>query len=186
MKATQAVAEITRLFSDHGENHYGESMDQVQHAVQAARLALAENAPEEVILAAFLHDIGHLLINEVPVSQRDVALYRHQVIGADYLRGLGFSARVADLVAHHVDGKRYLTAVDPAYRDTLSAASIESLRFQGGPMTRAEVAAFDALPDRDLHLRLRHWDDEAKNPDDPNRDLSLFLEMAERHLSRCA
>jgi putative nucleotidyltransferase with HDIG domain len=185
MKPQQAVAEIGRLFADHGHHHYGESMDQVQHAVQAARLAVAEDAPDEVVLAAFLHDIGHLLVNEVPVSQRDDAIYRHQVLGADYLRGLGFGERLADLVERHVDGKRYLTAVDPRYRETLSAASIESLVFQGGPMTDVEVAAFERLADYDLHLRLRHWDDEAKDPGNPDRDLSGFLVMAERYLSRC-
>jgi phosphonate degradation associated HDIG domain protein len=184
MKPAQAVEEISRLFTEHGHHHYGESMDQIQHAVQAARLALADGSTEDMVLAAFLHDIGHLLVNEVPVSQRDDAIYRHQSVGADYLRGLGFSERVADLVERHVDGKRYLTAVDPGYRDTLSEASIESLGFQGGPMDPAEVSAFEALGDRDAHLKLRHWDDEAKNADDPDRDMSHFLEMAQRHLSR--
>lgn len=183
MEAQDAVERIGTLFAQYGKHTYGEVMTQTQHAVQAARLAATEGYPDHVVLGAFLHDIGHLMINEVPPEQRDDALYRHQRVGADYLRELGFDERVANLVERHVDGKRYLTAVDPSYRDTLSRASIESLAFQGGPMTPDEVDRFEARPDKSLHLALRRWDDQAKDPSDPDTDLKPDLEMAGRHLS---
>lgn len=177
-----AVERIADLYQRHGNKDYGEVMTQVQHAVQAGRLAVQQGADEELVLAAVLHDIGHLLVHEVPQAERDQALLRHQLVGADYLLELGFSARLAELVRRHVDGKRYLTAIDPGYLSGLSPASVESLGFQGGPMSPAEVDAFEALPDREQHLRLRQWDDLAKQADDPDLDMQPFLEMALRHL----
>lgn len=186
MQVQHALGRIEYLFLAHGHNRYGEAMTQSQHAVQAGRLALSAGQDEDVVLGAFLHDIGHLMVHDAPETQRDDAIYRHQCVGADFLGQLGFCARIADLVEHHVDAKRYLTAVDPAYRATLSAASIESLGFQGGPMSEAEVTAFESLPDKDLYIQLRHWDDQAKNPDDADVDMTRFFTMIERHLKGCA
>lgn len=184
MATKEAIERIRELYRRHGHNTYGEVMTQTQHAVQAARLAMAQDRPDEVVLSAFLHDIGHLLVNEVPIEERDDAVYRHQKVGADYLRQLGFSEKVATLVEHHVDGKRYLTAINPAYYEALSPASVESLTFQGGPMSHDEVVAFDRVAERDLYLDLRRWDDLAKDPDDPNMDIEPFLAIALRHLEQ--
>lgn len=183
MLTTQnAIDELQRLYSTYGSHSYDEAMSQLQHAVQAARLAEAEGYDPEVVLAAFFHDVGHLLVEEVPVQERDSAIYRHQQVGADYLLLLGFSHRVARLVREHVAGKRYLVAVDPDYLATLSEASVRSLDFQGGPMSYEEVCAFESDPDRELFVQLRRWDDRAKNPQDQNIDCSKYMEMAREHL----
>ena len=58
--------------------------------------------------------------------------------------------------------KRYLLATDPAYAALLSARSEETLGFQGGVMTAAEVAEFEQRPDRDDLVALRRADDAAK------------------------
>ncbi len=181
MPMRDPVAEILHLFERHGQGHYGEAVTQTQHAVQAGALAIAEGHPDDVVIGAFLHDIGHLMVNEVPEAQRDAAIYRHQQIGADLLRELGFSELVIDLVATHVDSKRYLTAVDPDYLATLSPASVESLAFQGGPMSADEVSEFQARPDMYLHVRLRHWDDLAKDPHNDKVDIAPFVSRMRDH-----
>jgi gamma-butyrobetaine dioxygenase len=64
----------------------------------------------------------------------------------------------------HVAAKRYLCAVEPGYLGSLSDASVHTLRVQGGPMGRAEAAGFEASPWCTAALRLRRWDDGAKDP----------------------
>ena len=61
--------------------------------------------------------------------------------------------------------KRYLCAVDDGYAALLSAGSVASLERQGGPLSAAEVAAFEANPGWEDAVALRRWDDQAKVPD---------------------
>ena len=88
----------------------------------------------------------------------------HEVLGAEFLRELGFGERVARLVEGHVAAKRYLTFKQPAYHERLSAASKATLRYQGGPMSAAEAAEFEADSLFSLMLELRTWDEAAKVP----------------------
>ncbi|MGB1109779.1 MAG: HD domain-containing protein [Gammaproteobacteria bacterium] len=182
MRNEDAFVRVKDLYERYGKNHYGENVTQTQHAIQCGRLARLDNQSDEVVIAAFLHDIGHLVLHETPEEDRDDVIYRHQLVGANLLRSLGFSEMVADLVEKHVAGKRYLTAVDGAYYATLSDASKESLAFQGGPMNADEVAAFEAEPNKDLHIRLRHWDDLAKDSDDPETNMGDYMELIRLHL----
>ena len=64
----------------------------------------------------------------------------------------------------HVPAKRYLCAADADYFGLLSAESVRTLSLQGGPMTAAEVAAFEALPYSRDAVSVRRWDDQAKDP----------------------
>lgn len=86
----------------------------------------------------------------------------HEMIGEHYLRSLGFGETVCRLVGSHVAAKRYLTAIDPAYYDALSAASKRSLQFQGGPFEGKEFEMFRMDPLSEDMIRLRRWDDGAK------------------------
>jgi gamma-butyrobetaine dioxygenase len=63
-----------------------------------------------------------------------------------------------------VAAKRYLCAVDPAYREQLSAASAYTMGVQGGPMSREEADAFARLPYAAEAVELRRWDDLGKDP----------------------
>ena len=186
MNPVKAIDSIAYLYASYGHCNYDEVMSQVQHAVQSGRLAKSSGYTDEVILGAVFHDIGHLMIEEVAEDQRDAAMYRHQIIGADYLRKLGFSEQVAAIVENHVAGKRYLTAVNPDYMATLSPASIHSLEFQGGPMSDEEVAEFEADENKDLYIEMRRWDDLAKNPDDTDIDMQPYWDMALQHLQNRA
>ena len=55
----------------------------------------------------------------------------------------------------HVPAKRYLCAVDAAYFSGLSAASVTSLKVQGGPFSEEEAAHFIAQPHAADAVRLR-------------------------------
>jgi len=69
---------------------------------------------------------------------------------------------VTEPVRLHVPAKRYLCATETGYWDDLSEGSKISLRKQGGPMNKNEVAAFATLPGYAAALRLRRIDDRAK------------------------
>lgn len=164
MSAEQAVGELFALCRQQaGANYIGEAVSQLEHMVQAAELAQAEGADEELVLAAFCHDVGHFCA-PLTASNSMAGLGRqgHERVGAHWLRGLGFSARLAGLVALHVQAKRYLCWRDAEYLNGLSPASRQTLDWQGGPMTNEEAAVFAADPLFADSLRLRRWDEAAK------------------------
>lgn len=153
-----AVSQIIELLRHHGPEQYGaEDVSQTEHALQSAQLAEREGASSSLIAAALLHDIGHMLAKQQDANVDD----RHEDIGGGYLRKL-FGPAVAEPVALHVAAKRYLCAVDPAYFGILSPVSVKTLALQGGPMTDAEVRAFEVLPHAGDAVRLRRWDEQAK------------------------
>jgi phosphonate degradation associated HDIG domain protein len=180
----QAVAQVFGLYEAHGGDDYiGEPVSQLEHMWQAAALAEAAGADDEVVLAAFFHDMGHLCAPATAAESMDgFGAVNHERLGADYLRARGFSARVARLVESHVQAKRYLTHKYPSYLRQLSEASRATLAFQGGVMSAAEAAAFEQDPDADLMLQLRQWDEQAKETNQPVGSLVHLKELALRHL----
>ncbi|MDQ7250448.1 HD domain-containing protein [Dongia sedimenti] len=156
------VASLFAWLSQRGATHYDPSVTQLEHALQAAHLAEAEGASEAEIIAALLHDVGHLLANEHRNRERFLGHdFRHERIGADWLEPL-FGPAVAGPIRHHVAAKRYLCATDSGYWQGLSSASQHSLEMQGGPMTSEEVIGFETLPDAAAAVTLRRRDDRAK------------------------
>lgn len=147
-----------------GSTLYDEHVTEAEHALQCADLAIGAGAPDHLVVAALLHDIGHLLeggaATGATAHDEDD---RHQLAGARFLRRY-FGPEVAAPVAHHVDAKRYLVAVDPTYADTLSAASVHSLALQGGAYPEECLAAAEARPRWTDGVTLRRWDDAAKVP----------------------
>ena len=182
----QAVAHVFGLYETRGHADYiGEPVSQLEHMWQAAALAEAAGADDEVVLAAFFHDLGHLCAPDVAAdSMAGFGAVDHEKLGADYLRAHGFSERVARLVESHVLAKRYLTYKYPSYLRQLSEASLATLAFQGGVMNAPEAAAFKQDPDADLILQLRRWDEEAKETDRPVGRLDHLKTLALRHLQR--
>ena len=180
------MVRLFALYQKHGhEDYIGEPVSQLEHMRQAAALAKAEGFEEEVILAAFFHDLGHLCAHsDESESMGGFGVVNHEKLGADYLRRCGFSERVARLVESHVQAKRYLTFKHPEYFRQLSPASRATLAFQGGVMTAAEAAAFEWHPDAALIIRMRQWDDLAKQEGLPTSNLTPLKNMALRHLQR--
>lgn len=184
----ESVAEIMGLYSSRGGDAYiGEPVTQLQHAAQTADEALNSGSDDDVVCAAFLHDIGHLCEQERPPAQMgEFGVAHHERIGADYLRRHGFSERVTQLVGQHVNAKRYLTSARPDYYARLSDASQRTLAYQGGPMTSAEATAFEADPLFDTILRMRAWDEAAKVADLMAFPLRRYRELIRGHLERKA
>ena len=137
----QVVAEVFALYERFGASDYiGEPVSQIEHMSQAAELAMAEGYDDEVVLAAFFHDIGHICQQDAE-NMGGFGVVSHERLGADYLRRAGFSERLARLVEYHVQAKRYLTFKEPGYYQRLSEASRRTLAYQGGVMSAAEAAA---------------------------------------------
>jgi len=181
----QTVEEIDELLAGPGSRlYYGEGVTQLDHALQCAKCAAEVTADEEIILAALLHDIGHICDPTAEPMDADIGIVDHEGIGARFLRERGFTQKVADLVNAHVAAKRYLVATNATYAAQLSLASTATLKHQGGPMSATEVAAFEADPLFKTKLRMRSWDEMAKEPGMKTPPLGAYHAMMLRHLTR--
>ena len=183
MNPEQAIAQVFGLYEQHGTADYiGEPVSQLEHMSQAAQLAMAEGFDDEVVLAAFFHDIGHLC-GQGGANMGGYGVVSHERLGADYLRRAGFSERLAKLVEYHVQAKRYLTFSQPDYFARLSQASRRTLGYQGGVMSAEEARAYEQDSLYAVSLRMRHWDEQAKQTQVPVLDLQLLKAMAARLLA---
>lgn len=183
MDAKAIVDDIFSLFQEYGDTNYiGEAVSQEQHALQAAHLAESEGYPVEVILGALLHDVGHLfgLRDSKPnmcTNGEKYGIVNHEVVGEEYLKGLKFPTEVTTFVRRHVDAKRYLVTTDASYYDRLTNASKVTLEHQGGKMTAEEVEAMRKDPQFEAILRMRAWDEKAKNPEAKTPSLQYYKDM---------
>ncbi len=176
----QRVEEVFNWYFQRGTDDYiGEPVSQIEHMSQSAQLAMAEGYDDEGVLAAFFHDIGHICAHDPDVaSMGGYGVASHERVGADYLRQCGFSERVAKLVEYHVQAKRYLTLRQPGYYAQLSEASRRTLEYQGGVMTEVEANAFEQDPLCSISLRMRQWDELAKEMYVPVIDLQVLKDKA--------
>ena len=171
--------EVTGLFKQRGgELYFGESVSILEHSLQAGWLAQQSGAKPHLVVAALLHDIGHLL-HGLP---EDIAQHgidgRHEISGEAWLRSR-FGPEVSEPVRMHVDAKRYLCSVDEAYLAQLSSSSIQSLKLQGGPFSTDQARKFESNPYFRDAVALRRWDDTAKLTDLVTPDLTAYSEMIE-------
>jgi phosphonate degradation associated HDIG domain protein len=171
---TDPVGRILTLFRERGDAAYlGEAVSQTEHALQTAWAAEKAGADSDLIAAALLHDIGHLL-HHFPEDCADHGVDdRHEELGARWL-ARHFGPAVSEPVRLHVPAKRYLCAVEPKYLHGLSPASTRSLQLQGGPFTPEEAAHFRDGPFSRAAVLLRRWDEEAKVPGLKTPDLEHF------------
>jgi phosphonate degradation associated HDIG domain protein len=174
-----SIAGIRHLFDTCGGLAYsGEPVTQLQHALQSATLAQDAGASAELVTASLLHDLGHLLNlqGETPTERGIDDL--HQYYALPFLRPV-FTDAVLEPIRLHVDAKRCLCAIDPAYLGKLSADSVRSLQLQGGVFSTDEARAFLAKPCAEDALALRRWDDLAKDASRSTPALAHFLAIAE-------
>jgi 2-amino-1-hydroxyethylphosphonate dioxygenase (glycine-forming) len=185
MQAESTVKEIFALYEKYGnEDYIGEPVSQVEHMSQSAQLAMDSGYDDEVVLAAFFHDIGHICVSRN--KENDMGGFgtkSHEKIGADFLREKGFSEKIAQLVENHVQAKRYLTFKYPEYFQNLSEASRKTLELQGGVMTKEEALSFEKNPLFELSIKMRQWDEQAKEINVPLVDLEKIKAKALKALA---
>ena len=179
-----ALMLIGKLFAERGiRRQFGHQVCPLEHALQTARLAVAGAASDALVVAALLHDIGHI-VDATPESIVDAGFdTRHEEVGHRFLSRY-FGSDVVEPVRLHVAAKRYLCAVDDVYALHLPDASRRSLALQGGAMPDAETMAFAENPYATDAVALRVWDDEARQPGLKVPPLSAYLRYLQRELER--
>ena len=170
---------ITLMFDASGTLRYGEHVNQMEHALQCALLAQQAGAGDELVVAALLHDIGHLLHRDARGALLAGVDDVHENLGAKYL-AKWFGPAVCQPIALHVQAKRFLCLREPAYHDVLSPVSQRTLALQGGPMSEAQALEFEAGEHAVAAVQLRRWDDEAKVAGLATPPLSYFMAMVEK------
>ncbi len=176
-----AIGHIQDLFEQKGHQAYGEGVTELQHALQAACLAEQDNASDNQIVAALLHDIGHLL-HGLPEDVAEQGIDgHHEQVGEKWLKK-HFGPEISQPVRLHVTAKRYQCTVNPDYLEQLSPASTKSFVLQGGKMDEDEITAFERNPFFKDALQLRTWDDNAKNPKATTPLLEHYLPLIQAAL----
>jgi phosphonate degradation associated HDIG domain protein len=167
------IGEIFGLFSRFGAERYGEDLSVQEHMLQCAALAQSRGSPQNVVVAALLHDIGHMLHAAAGGPFDNSRDFAHEALGSAWL-SRAFDETVTAPIALHVQAKRYLCAVEETYFDRLSDASRLSLAVQGGVMDENEAAAFAAHPAFEATLLLRRCDDAGKDASIQTRGIEAF------------
>jgi phosphonate degradation associated HDIG domain protein len=177
------IATIADIIERRGAEAYlGEAVTMAEHMLQTATLAQAAGAPDALVAAALLHDIGHFTSEFGTYTSDDEVDRYHDRAGAAVLEGY-FLPLVVESVRMHVAAKRYLCAIEPDYYDALSDASKHSLRLQGGPMSLDEMARFRETPFHAEAVMVRRWDDGGKVADMPTMTFAECRPLLERVLS---
>jgi phosphonate degradation associated HDIG domain protein len=173
MRPPRSLDDLLAVYHERGHRQYGESVTELQHALQCATFAEAAGEAPVVVAASLLHDYGHLCHD----LGEDIADHgvdaRHENIGANLLRGL-FVEEIVAASRLHVAAKRYLCWKEAGYCEELSEASRKSLQLQGGPMTGDEAHEFESEPFHDIAVRVRRYDDMGKVAEMPTPDLESF------------
>ena len=179
ISADSIVDHIEDVFSRRGaESYIGEQVTMSQHMLQTAQCAEQAGANNSQIVAALLHDIGHYK-NEIPETSlaKGIDNY-HEEAGANFLEDY-FPISVVEPIRQHVAAKRYLCAVKSDYLELLSPASIHTLNLQGGPMNKEEVREFEKNDYLEQCVKLRYWDEDAKDPKRVHPAFSYYRPLVE-------
>ena len=180
------VARLAEAFESEGARAYlGEPLTLAEHMLQAATLAEERGMDDEIIVAALLHDIGHLVTERGAGGMEDAEDRYHEEAGAKVLQEY-LPPGIVDCVRYHVAAKRYLCARKPAYLRGLSRASLHSLNLQGGPMSEEEAAAFERIADIGKMLQVRRVDDAGKTPGRRTPGFRHFAPLVQRLVDRHA
>jgi phosphonate degradation associated HDIG domain protein len=171
--------EVVDLFeSAKAAEYLGEDITLVEHMVQCGDLAVEDGADDWLVVAALLHDIGHILISDAQEAQDAGEDRHHDEVGAAWI-AQRFPEEIVEAVRLHVDAKKYLVSEVPGYVDQLSEASRITLKIQGGGFTEQECAEFLEQPFALEAIDLRVWDDAGKVRGTTSTDLSRFREAIE-------
>ncbi len=166
-----------------GHQSYGEGVTVMAHSLQAAAMAERAQESDAVVVAALMHDVGHGMAGD---QQKYLAMLdegrdnRHEEAGARFLLSMSLPREVSEPVRLHVSAKRYLVAKEPNYE--ISAMSAASLRVQGGPMDGDEMEEFEKNPFYREAVKVRRYDDKAKDPHAQTPNIEHFRKILIRYL----
>ncbi len=182
----EAYDEIQYLYENFGESDYiGEDISQMHHALLTAFVAKQEvSSDHEMIIAALLHDIGHLITLKHSGSIDAFGAKDHEKLGSEFLKSLGFSDRITDVIEGHVNAKRYLCFKNPNYLSKLSHGSLESLKTQGWIMSQEEALNFEKTPYLQDILTLRSFEERGKDPHGEMIPFAAYKDLILEHLSK--
>jgi len=184
LDANTIVPFLADIFERRGAEEYlGEQVTMAEHMLQSAWFAEQDNASDELVAAALLHDIGHFTNEFGAYSPCDTEDKHHDHSGAEVLAPF-FPPIVTECVRLHVAAKRYLCATNPDYYTKLSEASTHTLSLQGGPMNDAEVAAFRTNPYYKDAVRVRLWDEAGKIAGMHTREFGDYTSLLQRVIER--
>jgi phosphonate degradation associated HDIG domain protein len=181
--AMTTADEFFSIYSQRGSSLYmGEAITVAEHSLQSAHFARVAGASDALVIAALLHDMGHLLgCVADDLGEWDIDAH-HELIGSQWL-ATHFGPEVFEPVRLHVAAKRYLCATDLTYFRRLSAASVLTLRLQGGPMSATEASSFEADTYHRDAILLRQCDDQGKVVGLETPGFEHYRELIERLLS---
>ena len=174
MTSDKIVEQILDAFATCGHLDYGENISMKEHMLQTAFLADKNGEENNVVVAALLHDYGHLICNMPNNTFEEGSDNYHEELGAAALQEW-FEDDIVDAVRLHVDAKRYLCGANPGYKDKLSDASIKTLAIQGGPMNRQEMFEFRQKKGHKIATRIRVYDDQGKLPEMQRPELEYYI-----------
>ncbi len=166
-----------------GEEYLGEAVTMAQHMLQGATIAEQNGLPEEIIVGALLHDIGHFT-SEFGTYHPDDTEDRHHEDAGEQVLAPFFPSVITDCVKYHVAAKRYLCATKPDYFARLSPASVHTLELQGGPMTPDELAEFEQNPNLQEIIQVRYLDEAGKRADMETPGFEHFAPMVQRMVDK--
>lgn len=173
--AAELRQEIAAIYEGRAKRGYGLSLvHQLGHALQSAQAAEKAGEGAAMILACLLHDVGHMVHDLGENPAEDGIDDRHEEAGAAWL-AKRFGPEVVEPVRLHVEAKRYLVGTEPGYAAILGKDSVRSLELQGGPMTPEEAVAFIKRPWAEEAVRLRRYDEMAKDPKAVTPGLEHYL-----------
>lgn len=174
---------IHQQFIESGHVAYGERISMAEHMMQSAYFAEKKNGTRELVVAAFLHDFGHLILGLPEDITKNGIDGFHEDIGADFLRPY-LPSSILDPIQLHVAAKRYLCTVKPGYMAKLSQASKDTLHVQGGLMSEQEVNQFEAEPYFKDAIQVRLFDDLGKEEALVHPSLDYYLALTEQCLTQ--
>lgn len=177
----QAIEEILDAFAACGDLDYGENISMREHMLQTAYLAESSGGSDDLIVAALLHDYGHLVCNLPNNTFSEGKDNFHETVGARALANW-FGDGIVGAIRLHVDAKRYLCAATPDYESKLSEASIITLAVQGGPMGEREMTEFRRQSGHSMALRIRVYDDLGKEREMRRPELEHYVPVLKRCL----
>ncbi len=173
---------LTEMIGGMASHHYGENVDMLMHSLQTAAHAASESSSDELVVAALLHDLGHVLDER---TLTDWGVPEHDAFGARFLQAV-MPMAVTEPIRLHVEAKRHLVAVVDGYEANLSEASRQTLAQQGGRFRTAESREFAQRPWAAQAIALRQFDDAGKVEGTTVPDLDDYRDVIERMLDRVA